>query len=133
MHPGPAFHFTLDLVTLHTCCHTFSGSSVHCHARNSPFPHVGASICGVPCLFYGLYPSLWGALYLVDSRKLCLGTGLGETLLPQPCQTLERTAIGAVTPSHQPLAPPGKCRLPSPPPMMPRRLMCLEQCFQMSC
>lgn len=84
MRPGPSFHFTLDLVTFRTCCHTFSGLSVHCHPRNIPFPHVGASICGVPCLFYGLYPSLWGALHLVDSRKLCHGTGLGEMLLPQP-------------------------------------------------
>lgn len=100
MHPGPSFHFTLDLVTLHTCCHTYSGPSVHCHPRNIPFPHVGASICGLPCLFYGLYPSLWGALHLVDSRKLCHGTGLGETLLPQPHQTLERTATGSATPSH---------------------------------
>ena len=100
MHPGPSFHFTLDLVTLYTCWHTFPGPSVHCHPGNIPFPHVGESICWVPCLFYGLYPSLRGALCLVDSRKLCHGTGLWEARLPQPQQTLERTAVSPATPSH---------------------------------
>lgn len=82
MHSGPSFHFTLDLVTLYTCCHTFSGPSVHCHPGNIAFHHVGESICWAPCLFYGLYPSLWGALRLVDSRKLCRG------------------AVSSATPSH---------------------------------
>lgn len=133
MHPGPAFRFTLDLVTLHTCCHTFSGSSVHCHARNSPFPHVGASICGVPCLFYGLYPSLWGALYLVDSRKLCLGTGLRRDATAAAVPDTGENCHRRCHPISPTTGTSWEVQTAFTAPMMPRRLMCLEQCFQMSC
>lgn len=78
LHPGPSFHFTPDLVTIQSCCLAFSGPSLHCHSEDNlfPLPYVGASICWVSCLFYVLYPDLWGTPHPVDSRELCSRTGL---------------------------------------------------------
>lgn len=116
MHPGPAFT-SLDLVTLHTCCHTFQDLLFIVMLRQSflmlEHPFVGS------CLFYVVYTLVCGgALYLVDSRKLCLGTGPRRRYYRSRARHWRElpSALSSISPTWHLL---GSADLPSPPPWCP--------------